>query len=121
MSLCTVYLLYGGLTFATLECHPQMFHGDGVITPHEVVYTSHIEPCKLGYGNFIARHRVNLHTKKTRVRRYHNIRRRYRSRVRYTSRHNRPRLHRLHRRTVTRHYNRHGKLRKRVVTRRLRW
>lgn len=127
MTTCIVYVLFGGLTFATTGCHSQMFHGDGVITPHEVIYTSHIDPCYHGYGSYVDRHRIRFN-RHTHHKKYHYVYRNHRHRVKYN---NRVRHHRskrfvnnrhrvLKKRTVRRHYNKKGQLRKRVTTRRYR-
>ena len=135
MGICVVFVLYSGLTFATAECQPQLFNGDGMITPQEIVYTSHMEQCWEGYGNYVPSSRVDLSNPHARHTRYHVIRNRYIPRVRYrgnvwTARSWGlwlPRQHRrsykrpaprLKSRTVIRRYNKRGKLRKRVVKRR---
>jgi len=134
MGICVVFVLYSGLTFATTECQPQLFHGDGLITPHEIVHTSHMEQCWEGYGNFVPSDRIDWHAR-PRYTRYQVVRHRHHRRVRY---HGDvwaarswglwlPRQHRrsykrpaprLKSRTVIRRYNKRGKLRKRVVKRR---
>jgi len=119
MGICTVFILYGGLAFATVDCRPQLFIGDGVITPHEVVYISRIEQCWQDYGFYIARDHINLkHPYAKRVN-YHHLKRRYRSRVTYHHR-VRPLRRILHprKRTVRRYYKRNGRLKRRVITRR---
>ena len=87
MGICIVYVLFGGVTMATPECQAQLFYGDGVITPHEVVYTSHVQECWQGYVNFVPQHRVNLSAPNTRVARHHHVKKHYKQRVRYHSRH----------------------------------
>jgi hypothetical protein len=83
MGICTVFVLYSGLTLATYECQSQLFYGDGLISPHEVVYTSHIDECWEGYTFFVLRTRIDLNNPHVRVVRYHNIQRRFYTRVRY--------------------------------------
>ena len=97
MDICIIYVLYGGLTMGTGACQSQMFYNDGLITPHEVVYTSHVPECWEGYVYHVPRMRVNFHGPNIRVKRYHDVRRRYNHRVRYHK-------HRSHRRH---HYRRH--------------
>ncbi len=92
MTFCTVYLLVGGLTFVTTGCHSQLFTGDGVIHPHSVVYTSHMEGCTLGYGTYVDRRRVRIR-RGTHTVRHHHVHRRYKQRVKY--RHHHPRRHRV--------------------------
>jgi len=118
MTTCIVYMLFGGLTFATSGCHSQLFYGDRVITPHKVVYTSHIDECYHGHGHYVSRHRVRIRPHTHRVR-HHHVHRKYRHRVKYhhKKKHYRNRKPVLRKRVVTRHYNKKGKLRKRVVRR----
>ena len=83
MNICIIYVLYGGLTMGTPACQTQLFHGDGVITPHEVIYASHVSACTAGYLYHVPHARVNFHGPRIRVKRYHDIRKRYNQRVRH--------------------------------------
>jgi len=137
MTTCIVYMLYSGLTFATVGCQSQTHYGNGVITPHKVVYTSHIDECYQGWGYYVDRHRVRLksrtHHDDCRHTHHHNahrddchyslgghhVHRKYRQRVKYyhKRKHHHVRRPALRKRATTRHYNKEGQLRKRVVRR----
>ena len=86
MNICIIYVLYGGFTMGTPACQAQLFYGDGVITPHEVVYTSHIPDCWKGHVHYVPKYRVNYRGPNIRVKRYHDIRKRYKQRTRYYKR-----------------------------------
>ena len=126
MNICIIYVLSGGFTMGTPACQTQLFYGDGVVTPHEVVYTSHLDSCWEGYASHIPRYRINFNHPRIRRIRHNNIRHRYRSRVRYHGkikphyrrhyRHHRSK--RLKKRTIIRRYDKRGNLRKRTVKRR---
>ena len=109
MDICIIYVLYGGLTMGTPACQAQLYYNDGLITPHEVVYVSHVPEYWEGYVYHVPHARVNFHGLNIRVKRYHKIRRRYRQHVRHyrhhkhRSHHYRRHKHRHHRRTVRRH------------------
>ena len=113
MNICIIYVLTGGFTLGTPACHTQLIHGDGAITPHEVVYTSHIPDCHEGHAYHVPTARINFHGHGIRVRRHHDIRRRYRQRVRHRSYRSHPRHHyrRYNRRDrlVRRHTRAHGR------------
>ena len=102
MSSCIVFVLFGGLTFASSGCHHSIYHSDDMIVPHSVVYTSHLP-----------RHRRVHRIHPSRVFwRHQGVR--YHNHVRPTRRHHQPKLRK---RVITRHYNKKGQLRKRVIRR----
>ena len=120
--MCILYILTGGLLFATSGCYATLDHHDGVILPHDVIHTSHLPPNVS--VRYVPRHRYKRHYRhRVRTYRHHHVRRHHHNRVRY---HNnvRPgyRNHRhqprLKRRTVRRTYDNRGNLRRRVTTRR---
>ena len=122
MASCIVFVLFGGMTFATSGCYHQIHHEDELIVPHKVVFTSHIP-----YHYRVDRvrpSRVYWRHQNVRYRRHHKMHRRNHHRVRYHSKVKSPRRHhykrKLRKRTVTRRYDKKGNLRKRVVQRRYR-
>tara|TARA_Y100001936_G_C16024311_1_gene641466 strand:+ start:840 stop:1277 length:438 start_codon:yes stop_codon:yes gene_type:complete len=96
MGTCLIFILSSGLTLGTFECQPQLFYGDGLVTPHEVVYTSHIDDCWDGYLVQIPSYRVSLRPSVREVR-YHTIRRRHINRIRYRGKVYRHKKHRIYR------------------------
>ncbi len=89
MGICTIFVLYSGLTLATYECQSQLFYGDGLITPHEVVYTSHVHECWEGHAFFVPRPRINFGASNIRIKRYKNIQKRFKTRVQYKGKYKR--------------------------------
>jgi len=85
MGICIVFVLYGGMTLGTPECQSQLFYDDGLIVPHEVVYTSHMDQCWQGYATYVPFQRVVLNSPTTLHRHYNFVTRRHISRVRYSS------------------------------------
>ena len=112
MNICIIYVLYGGLTMGTPACQAQLFHGDGVITPHEVVYTSHVPDCWEGYVYHVPKYRVKYYGPNIRVKRYHRIIRHHNHRVRYykhkkfskRKRFKPRKYHKRHKKLYKRHY-----------------
>jgi len=126
MTTCIVYMLFGGLAFASSGCHAHMFYEDEVIMPHKVVYTSHTDECWDRWGYYVDGRRIRLraHTHRVRHVRHHHVRHRhvYKTHRHRGKHHIKKKYHKRHRptvrkRVVTRHYNKRGKLRKRVVRR----
>ena len=120
--MCILYIVTGGLLFATSGCYATLDH-DGVIVPHDVVFTSHVPrgervhyvPRTRHYRPYY-RNLRNVRHRHHHVRRHHHNRVRYHNSVRPTHRHrNQPRLKR---RTVRRTYDNRGNLKRRVTTRR---
>jgi len=75
-------MLSNGLTLGTYSCQNQLYYGDGLITPHEVVYNIHPDECWDGYLFYVPTHRLYL-TPRVRTVRYHVVRKRHINRVRY--------------------------------------
>ena len=122
--MCILYIVTGGLLFATSGCYATLDH-DGVIVPHDVVFTSHVP-----HGasvHYIPRSRYSDYRPYYRHRRgvRHHRHRHHHVRRHHRNHHNRVRHHhpqrrqpRLKRRTVRRTYDNRGNLRRRVTTRR---
>lgn len=118
MSSCIVFVLFGGLTFASSGCYSHATYEDELIVPHRVVYTSHIPTHRRVFRthprNVYWRHHGVRYERRHRVhRKYHN-RVRYHNHVRPSRRYNQPQLRK---RVIRRHYNKKGQLRKRVIRR----
>ena len=99
MNICIIYVLYGGFTMGTPACQTQLLYGNGVITPHEVVYTSHIPEYWLDRVYHVPRYRVNYRGLDIRVKRYRHIRKRYNRHARYHK-------HKKHYKRRHKHYRR---------------
>jgi len=118
-----LYMIAGSLVFIASGCYHHGYYDDEVIVPHDSAYADHAPASTYTYRAPTYRHySYRYHS----PRRYH---RSYRYRAHHRSqRHKRykrykrpqPRKARVVRRTVTRHYNSRGKLRRRVIRRRYR-
>ena len=82
MEICLIFMLSNGFALGTAECQQQLFVGDGLVTPHEVVYNSHPEECWDGYLFYIPYNRVHV-AHHTRYVKYHVVRKRHVNRIRY--------------------------------------
>ena len=123
--MCILYILTGGLMFSTAGCYTMVHHPDEVIVPHEVVYTSHLpQNVDVHYVPRVRHRYYNIRRNYRRggIVRHSHVRRHYHNRVRYHNNVRPIRRHqpRLRKRTVRRHYDNRGNLRRRVVTRRYR-
>ncbi len=118
MSSCIVFVLFGGLTFASSGCHHSIHHSDDMIVPHSVVYTSHLPRHRRVHrvhpSRVFWRHQGVRYQERHHIHRRHHSRVRYHNHVRPTRRHHQPKLRK---RVITRHYNKKGQLRKRVIRR----
>jgi hypothetical protein len=123
MYTCVLYILTGGMAFATGGCYHQLHHQDEAIIPHEVVYTSRLpRNVSVRYvprANVLPRYRYHNNHRRYR---HHRVNRRYHNRVIYRNRVAPARRYehrrRVQRRVVRRHYDKNGNLRRRVTTRR---
>ncbi len=94
--MCILYVLTSGLMFMTSGCYSQVYHETGLVVPHEVVYTSHVDPCWQGYGHYVYHDQVKVVYPK-----------RYKSRVKYHGKVYPSHKHHVKRHHKKRHYKKH--------------
>jgi hypothetical protein len=88
MELCLIFMLSNGFALGTVDCQNQLYFGNGLVTPHEVVYNSHPEEYWEGYLYYIPTHKLHF-TSKVRVLRHRTARMRHVKRLRRYNRLNR--------------------------------
>ena len=125
LKMCILYMIAGSLVFITSGCYHHAYYDDEVIVPHDRAYADHAPASVYTYRAPTYRHySYQYHSPRRHHRSYrhrsHHRSQRYKRYKRYQSRKAQPRKARVVRRTVTRHYNSQGKLRRRVIRRRYR-
>ena len=105
MEICLIFMLSNGFAMGTAPCQNQLFFGDGLVEPHEVVYlephdvahNSHPDACWEGYLFYIPAERI-FFKPFTRQVRYHTVYRRHINRIKYHGKVYRPKHYKRYKR-----------------------